>query len=52
MPVEIRELEITAVVEGPSDKEQSQTLVTAERDKIIAECVEQVITILEQKNER
>jgi hypothetical protein len=52
MPVEIRELEITAVVEGAGDKEQHQPLVAAERERIVAECVEQVIKILEQKNER
>lgn len=52
MPVEIRELQITTEVTGPGDTEKSKIPVTTDVDKIIAECVEQVLKILEQKNER
>lgn len=55
MPVEIRELQITAIVQdspplltnasGPSTS-------SANIDEIIAACVEQVMEILKQKNER
>jgi len=52
MPVEIRELEITVAVEGPCENAQPNAPTRTDQDKIIAECVEQVIKILEQKNER
>lgn len=53
MPVEIRELQITAIVQ---DTPNQQFLPNPEKiinkEKIIAECVEQVLEILKQKNER
>lgn len=54
MPVEIRELQIVAVVDKSNGQHQapaaSNTAINT--DKIIAECVEQVLEILKQKHER
>lgn len=52
MPVEIRELQITAVVEDSKSKAQPSQPQGSDKDKIIAECVEQVLQVLKQKNER
>jgi hypothetical protein len=52
MPVEIKELQITAVVEGQGNKEKPEPQAATNMEKIIAECVEQVLKILQQKNER
>lgn len=54
MPVEIRELQITAVVQDAATPGQASgsTPGTASNTNIIAECVEQVLEILKQKNER
>lgn len=54
MPVEIRELQITAVVQDPATPRSASgaTQATASNANIIAECVEQVLEILKQKNER
>ena len=50
MPVEIRELQITAVVQDGAAPTQASG--TASQANIIAECVEQVLEILKQKNDR
>lgn len=55
MPIEIRELHITTVVDDNKEtKETPETLAQRDADpqQIIAACVEQVLEILEQKNER
>ena len=54
MPVEIRELQITAVVRDTASSSQSSgsTPGNASEANIIAECVEQVLEILKQKNDR
>jgi hypothetical protein len=54
MPVEIRELQIVAVVDKSNGKTQTPAANNAvvDTDKLIAECVEQVLEILKQKNER
>jgi hypothetical protein len=54
MPVEIRELQITTVVkdDGARPKSAGGSNNTADTDKIIAACVEQVLEILKQKTER
>lgn len=54
MPIEIRELQIVATIQNTpglsnSGKDSSGTKAT---DTIIAACVEQVLKILKQKNER
>lgn len=52
MPIEIRELVITAVVgEKPATADVS-TLSSTNADAIVSACVEQVMEILRQKNER
>ena len=53
MPVEIRELQITAVVQETSPPTQPPaSVVSSNKDEMIAACVEQVLEILNQKNER
>lgn len=57
MPVEIRELQITTVVkEGgasqTSSPSSSTALQPANMDAVVSACVEQVLEILKQKNER
>jgi hypothetical protein len=53
MPIEIRELQITTVVQDASAQTPGSPPVTpAGNDDIIAACVEQVLEILKQKNER
>ena len=53
MPVEIRELQIITVVDDTKEKKsQPAAAQTPDMNKIIAECVEQVLEILKQKNER
>jgi hypothetical protein len=54
MPVEIRELQITAVVQdaGPKPAATAAQPAAANNDAIISACVEQVLEILQQKNER
>ena len=54
MPIEIRELQITTTISdtsSPSGGSGSQ-LSSVNKDDIIAQCVEQVLDILKQKNER
>jgi uncharacterized protein DUF5908 len=51
MPVEIKELQIVTIVtdnKGPANTSNPDS----DPDKIIAACVEQVLEILKQKNER
>ena len=54
MPVEIRELQIVTVVKdtGAQAAPAAGSKSSADKDRIIAECVEQVLEILKQKNER
>ena len=54
MPVEIRELQITAVVQDTASPHVSGSVATSSsnNDEIIAACVEQVMEILTQKAER
>ena len=56
MPVEIRELQITAVVKGDgaqgSGSSAPAAAPAANMDAIVSACVEQVLEILQQKNER
>ena len=55
MPVEIRELQITTVVQEQGNQPSQSTHASTpsiNKDEIIAECVEQVMEILKQKNER
>jgi hypothetical protein len=56
MPIEIRELQITTVVQNtPASTSAdlgSSSSSSKEKDAIVAACVEQVLEILQQKNER
>jgi hypothetical protein len=54
MPVEIRELQIKAVVEDrPANSSSASSPTTATNtEAIIAACIEQIMEILKQKNER
>jgi hypothetical protein len=57
MPIEIKELHIKTVVEnGPTAQNQQQNSgnnqAAGDPDKIVALCVEQVMEILKNKNER
>jgi hypothetical protein len=54
MPVEIRELQITTVVQDTSAQTPGSASSGSQsnQDKIIEACVEQVLEILKQKNER
>jgi hypothetical protein len=62
MPIEIKELHIKAVI-NQGDKQIDQTSragsdksaeggSTSDKEEIIAECVEKVLAILKEKNER
>ena len=53
MPIEIRELQITTVVQDTSSPmNTSGSSSSVNTDNIIAQCVEQVLDILKQKTER
>lgn len=54
MPVEIRELHITAVVRdnAAGNTTPASSSSSSDTEAIIAACVEQVMEILKQKNER
>jgi hypothetical protein len=59
MPIEIRELQIVAVVNEDKNQQQQRQQQPAantnngpDTERIIAECVEQVLEILKEKNER
>lgn len=55
MPVEIRELQITTVVKEAAAQVAAPSAgknENAGQDKIVQACVEQVLEILKEKNER
>ena len=52
MPIEIKELHIKINVEDQPQSSDPTQMVKEERDKIIAECVEQVMEILAKNHER
>jgi len=53
MPIEIKELHIKTVVDNSADKKAVNQANQAEATKkIVAQCVEQVMDILNQKAER
>jgi Family of unknown function (DUF5908) len=57
MPIEIKELHIRAVVQDAEATQQANTTSTTEAsavqvNAIVAECVEQVLNILKEKQER
>jgi len=54
MPIEIRELQLTTVVQDSKGASSANTSAPAStnNDAVIAACVEQVLEILKQKNER
>jgi hypothetical protein len=56
MPIEIRELQITVVEEGAAASSAAGAAAVdasaGNTEKIVALCVEQVMDILRQKNER
>ena len=58
MPVEIRELHIRVAVNSDSAKQSSPATspsaaeAAADKDAIVAECVEQVLQIIQAKRER
>lgn len=57
MPLEIRELQIKVTVNEPTGQAARQQVSGASKDKdekeaIITQCVEQVMTILNDKKER
>lgn len=57
MPIEIRELNIRVVVsneqsQGNQNGSSNTGIDTAAKKEIIAECIEQVMELLQQKKER
>lgn len=60
MPVEIKELHIKVAVSSPSDNQPAQAetsesrarFSTSDRERLLAECVEQILQILKEKRER
>ena len=52
MPIEIRELVIRATITDEASQEGDNSSGDAPGQDIIAECVEQVMEIIEQKKER
>lgn len=52
MPIEIKELHIKISVEDHPQSSDPAQIKKEEKDKIIAECVEQVIEILAKSQER
>ena len=57
MPIEIRELLIKVTVNQPEQADTAANPVTgqasdADKDAIIAQCVEETLRIIEQKEER
>lgn len=53
MPIEIRELIIKATVsDRESERQAGSQEQRAKKEEIIQECVEQVLQILKEKNER
>ncbi|MDB5137805.1 MAG: hypothetical protein JWP37_4408 [Mucilaginibacter sp.] len=52
MPIEIRELQITATVQEDGNKPSSNAAAIVDSEAIVARCVEQVLEILKEKSER
>ena len=56
MPIEIRELQIKVAVQQTPPSQQGTSNASsspaADNDAVVAACVEQVLEILERKNER
>jgi hypothetical protein len=52
MPIEIKELHIKINVEDQPQSSDPAQIKRDEKDRIIAECVEQVLEILAKNNER
>jgi Family of unknown function (DUF5908) len=52
MPIEIRELQIVAVVSETPENTNTVATPVQDTEKIIATCVEQVLDILKSKTER
>ena len=54
MPVHINEIVIRAVVGGDANREQRRPAGAGQldREQIVAECVEQVLALLEERRER
>jgi hypothetical protein len=56
MPIEIRELQIKATVQNtvPTTTESANAVIAPETklDEIVAACVEQVLSIIKEKQER
>lgn len=52
MPIEIKEMQITAVVKEQEEKLPSAKDMKEMKEKIIEECIEQVMQILEGIEER
>ena len=54
MPIEIRELQITAVIQDhpPASAGNTSAAAPLNQDAIVSACVEQVLEILKQKTER
>lgn len=53
MPIEIKELIIRATIQDSRESERNQGAISGnEKTELISECVEQVLRIIERKNER
>lgn len=52
MPIEIRELNISATVSDAPKNSSQQIDMGAFKKKVLEECVEEVLKILEEKKER
>lgn len=53
MPIEIKELVIRATIDPKGEDQKNQSKQgTGSQDEIIAECVDQVLGILEKQRER
>lgn len=52
MPIDIKELQITAVVKEQDEKLPSAKDMKEMKEQIIEECIEQVMQLLENKQER
>ncbi len=52
MPIEIRELQITTTISDTPSQTGNASKLPVNTDDIIAQCVEQVLDILKQKEER
>lgn len=52
MPIEIRELNIKSTISENSNKSMTEIDINEFKQKIMAECVENVLQILEDKKKR